>query len=93
MSYRARRRLTRTARLALRPSPPRPLAPVESQSAIAVLHDGRFLDLAPAQVYATLLYEGVYLCCERSMYRLLAAQREVREQRRQIRHPTYTARE
>ena len=54
-----------------------------------VLHDPRFVDLAPAQVVAALLDEGTYLCSERTMYRVLAANREVRERRDQLRHPHY----
>lgn len=38
---------------------------------VAVLSEPRFVDLAPAQVYATLLDEGVYMCSIRQMYRLL----------------------
>jgi putative transposase len=56
-----------------------------------VLHEPRFVDLAPAEVYATLLDEGAYLCSERTMYRLLAEHTEVRERRDQLRHPTYAA--
>jgi putative transposase len=56
-----------------------------------VLHEPRFVDLAPAEVYATLLDEGAYLCSERTMYRLLAGHTEVRERRDQLRHPTYAA--
>jgi putative transposase len=56
-----------------------------------VLHEPRFMDLAPAEVYATLLDEGIYLCAERTMYRILAAQGEVRERRVQRRHPVYQA--
>ena len=41
-----------------------------------VLHEPRFVDLAPAQVYATLLDEGRYLSSERTMYRILAAEGE-----------------
>jgi putative transposase len=58
---------------------------------LAVLHEPRFVDLAPAEVYATLLDEGRYLCSERTMYRLLAAHDEVRERRNQLRHPRYVA--
>jgi putative transposase len=56
-----------------------------------VLHEPRFMDLAPAEVYATLLDGGQYLCSERTMYRLLAASHEVRERRDQLRHPCYAA--
>jgi len=58
---------------------------------LAVLHEPRFVDLAPAEVYATLLDEGQYLCSERTMYRVLAGHREVRERRDQLRHPHYAA--
>jgi putative transposase len=58
---------------------------------LARLHEPRFVDLAPAEVYATLLDEGAYLCSERTMYRLLARRGEVRERRDQLRHPTYAA--
>jgi putative transposase len=47
------------------------------------------MDRAPRQVYATLLDEGMYLCHWRTMYRILAAHAEVRERRKQRRHPTY----
>ncbi len=89
--YRARRRATRPVLAPPRRSPPRTLRPAECQRVLDVLHEDRFIDLAPAQVYATLLDEGVYLCAERTMYRVLADHREVRERRRQRRHPTYTA--
>jgi putative transposase len=74
-----------------RPTSPRALAPAEQQRVLDVLHEPRFVDLAPAEVYATLLDEGTYLCAERTMYRLLAAHDEVRERRAQRRHPVYTA--
>lgn len=72
-------------------SSPRELAPEEKQAVLAVLREERFVDLAPAEVYATLLDEGRYLCSERTMYRVLAANGEVRERRDQLRHPKYAA--
>ena len=39
---------------------------------LTVLHEPRFVDLAPAEIYASLLDEGCYLCSERTMYRVLA---------------------
>ena len=74
-----------------RSASPRALAPVERQRVLAVLHEPRFADLAPATVYATLLDEGTYHCSERTMYRVLAAHDEVRERRAQRRHPVYAA--
>lgn len=71
--------------------PARVLMPQEQQQVLDALRSPRFADLAPAEVYATLLDEGQYLCSERTMYRLLAAHREVRERRDVLRHPSYTA--
>jgi putative transposase len=65
----------------------RALSEAERAEVLAVLHEPRFVDLAPAQVYATLLEEGRYLCSERTMYRVLAENLEVRERRDQRVHP------
>lgn len=54
-----------------------------------VLHSERFVDRAPEAIVATLLEEGRWLCSARTMYRLLAEEGEVRERRRQRRHPEY----
>jgi putative transposase len=68
---------------------PRALSPVEKAAVLDVLHEPRFADLAPAEVYAGLLDDERYLCSERTMYRILAGNREVRERRNQLRHPHY----
>lgn len=91
--YRARRCLAHPRGRAPRPTPPRSLTSDERQQVLDVLHAPRFVDLAPAQVYATLLDEGQYLCAERTMYRVLVSQHEVRERRAQRRHPVYAAHE
>ena len=70
---------------------PRALAPAERAQLLDVLHAPRFVDLAPAEVYATLLDEGTYHCSERTMYRVLAAEGETTERRAQRRHPSYAA--
>ena len=72
-----------------RPAPPRTLSEPERMAVLAELHADRFADAAPAAVYATLLDEGTYLASERTMYRILAANAEVRERRDQLRHPAY----
>ena len=54
-----------------------------------VLHEPRFVDLSPAEVHATVLEEGRYLCSVRTMHRILAENAEVRERRDQLRHPSY----
>jgi putative transposase len=53
------------------------------------LHSFRFVDSSPAQIYATLLDEGRYLCSIRTFYRLLESRGELRERRNQLRHPNY----
>jgi len=72
-----------------RPAPARALSHAERQAVLGVLHSERFVDCSPAQVWATLLDEGRYLASERTMYRLLEANGEVRERRDQLRHPAY----
>jgi len=71
-----------------RPSPRR-LSDVERRDALDVLHSERFVDKAPGEVVATMLDEEQYICSERTMYRLLEAECEVRERRNQLRHPPY----
>jgi len=71
--------------------PARALTPNEVAHIRTVLNSDRFADCTPRQIYATLLDEGTYLCHWRTMYRILAAHREVRERRNQLRHPTYAA--
>jgi putative transposase len=66
---------------------PRALPAAERTQVLALLHDARFVDLPPAEVYATLLDEGKYVCSIRTMYRILQEHAEVRERRRQLRHP------
>jgi putative transposase len=87
--YRRRRRESSPRRRGNRPSPPRALRAEERAQVLAVLHSERFVDQAPVQVAATLLDEGRYLCSPRTMYRLLAAQGEVRERRDRRVHPVY----
>jgi len=72
-----------------RPKPASALSPAERQAVLDVLHEPRFADLAPAEVYARLLDDERYLCSERTMYRVLAENVEVRERRDQLRHPEY----
>jgi len=86
-----RRRCPKPHPPAPRPSPPRTLPPAERTAVLAVLHEPRFVDRAPAEVYARLLDEGRYLCSERTMYRVLQANQEVRERRDQLCHPRYAA--
>jgi putative transposase len=68
----------------------RALSVQERQDVLDLLHAPRFVDRAPAEVVATLLDDGTYRCSARTMYRILAAESEVRERRDQLRRPTYT---
>jgi putative transposase len=66
---------------------PRALSEHEQQGILDVLHSPRFVDVAPAEVWATLLDEGVYLGSISTFYRLLRRADESRERRRQATHP------
>ena len=83
------RRRRPAAALRARAKPRRALDGAERQLVLERLGEPRFVDLAPAEVYACLLDEGVYLCSIRTMYRVLHANGEVRDRRRQLRHPAY----
>jgi len=75
---------------AARPTPPLALAQTERQKIIDILHSDKFCDMAPHQVYATLLDAGIYLCSIRTMYRILASEHgDVKERRRQVQRPHY----
>ncbi|MEY8017786.1 hypothetical protein [Mycobacterium servetii] len=71
----------------VRPEPLNKLTEAERQQILTVLRSEQYCDLAPAQVWARLLDDGVYLCSIRTMYRLLAIAGENRERRRQRTHP------
>ena len=72
-----------------RPKPARALTVRQRQAVLDLLHAPRFADQAPAEVYASLLDEGVYHCSIRTMYRVLDQNDEIRERRNQLRHPVY----
>jgi len=70
-----------------RASSARALPEGERVQVLAHLRTPRFADQTLTGVFATLLDEGTCLCGVRTMYRILAAQGEVAERRRQRRHP------
>jgi putative transposase len=84
-----RRRPPRVREHRPRPAPARALSEPERACVLEQLHSERFVDASPAEVWATLLDEGTYLASERTMYRILAADGEVRERRAQLTHPPY----
>jgi putative transposase len=75
--------------VATQPTYPPALSVGERQDVLGVLNSEKFWDQAPGEVYATLLDQGRYLCSERTMHRILAADQQVRERRHQLRHPQY----
>jgi putative transposase len=87
--YRRRVAKVRKSPTKPRPTPARALAVPERKRVLTLLHSERFMDQSPGQIVATLLDEEKYLCSERTMYRILAAENEVRERRNQLRHPNY----
>jgi putative transposase len=90
--YRERARLagkSRPVSVQPRPRPPLSLTQAEQDVLLGVLDSERFADVAPATVFATLLDENRYHGSVRTMYRLLAAQNQTGERRRQRVHPVY----
>jgi len=84
--YRRRRPPTPKA-----PRPPRTpanaLSAEEADRLLDLLRSERFRDLAPAQVWAVLLDEDVYVASISTMYRLLRRTGEVHDRRAQAAHP------
>lgn len=68
----------------------RALVAGEKAAVLEILDSERFQDQSPREVYATLIDEGRYLCSVRTLYRTLAAEKQVNERRNQLRHPNYT---
>jgi len=66
---------------------PRALSAAEQQAILDHLHSDRFADLAPAEVWAILLDEGIYLGSVSTFYRLLRRAGESQERRAQATHP------
>ena len=68
-------------------APANALSQAERARVLEVLNSAEFVDQAPAQIYATLLGRGEYLRSPATMYRILGENAQVRERRRQARHP------
>jgi putative transposase len=66
---------------------PAALSPAEREGLLAALNAERFADKSPAQAWAILLDEGIYLASISTMYRVLRAEGQVRERRVQAAHP------
>lgn len=89
----ARATATRKPRI---PSPVRvaPVVPanrlteLERARILAVVNSPEFVDLPPIQIYARLLDEGIYVGSISTIYRVLTANKQVKERRRLARHPS-----
>jgi putative transposase len=66
-------RRPRRVQIAVRTSPRR-LSEAEETAILETLNSARFRDMAPGEIYATMLDEGTYQCSERTMYRILERQ-------------------
>ncbi|PWR17318.1 IS3 family transposase [Micromonospora sicca] len=71
-----------------RPAPANRLSDAERAHVLAVLDSDRFVDTTVTEAFATLLDEGVYLASISTLYRILRADNQVVDRRRQARHPT-----
>lgn len=75
----------------VRHSPPRTLASEERQIILDIAHSDRFINASPAEIVYVLLDENIYIASERTFYRVLADNGEIRERRNLARHPYYAA--
>jgi len=73
-----------------RTAPPLSLSWEERASVLDTLNSERFQDKSPYEVYPAILDEGKYRCCISTMYRILWAQDQVKERRKQVQRPAYT---
>ena len=67
--------------------PSNKLSAAERAHVLATVNSARFVDLPPMQIYAQLLDEGTYMCSISTFYRVLAENSQIKERRRQARHP------
>lgn len=70
-----------------RPAPANALSAAERAQLLGVLDGEDFVDASPAQVHAVLLDQGKYLASVSTMYRVLRANAQVKDRRRQAAHP------
>jgi putative transposase len=63
------------------------LSEAEQKCVLDLLHEPKHADLAVAQVWCRALDDGIYLCSQSTMHRLLGLHGESRERRRQRTHP------
>ena len=72
-----------------RRKPPRKLSKSERTQVLETLNSQTYQDEAVASVYTKLLDQGEYLCSQRTMYRILKAEKQVHQRRQQCKKPVY----
>lgn len=73
----------------VRPPSHRALSAEERGRVLEILHSDRFVDVSPAEVHATMLDEGEFICSPRTYYRILKQEKENGDRRNQRTHPKY----
>ena len=86
------RRVGRVTPNAPRPVPPNKLFKERVELVLSTLNSPRFVDCSPAQAYHVLLDEGTYIASISTFYRVLRANGQLRDRRRQaVRRPQVAA--
>jgi len=80
---------SRKPKSADRRKPPRKLTEPERNEVLHLLNSETFRDEAVPSVHAKLLDQGRYLCSQRTMYRILKAEKQVRQRQHEREHPVY----
>ena len=69
--------------------PPRKLQQGERAEVLATLNSQTYQDESVPSAHTQLLDHGTYLCSQRTMYRILQAEKQVRQRRNRREHPVY----
>jgi len=69
--------------------PPRKLQESERAQVLTTLNSETYQDESVPSAQTQLLDQGTYLCSQRTMYRILQAEKQVRQRRNQREHPVY----
>jgi putative transposase len=77
-----RRSSTKAASSNMKKPSPRKLSREEEEKILSIVNSERFCDMAPGEIFYSLLDEGRYYCSERTIYRILQRNRQ-NVQRRQ----------
>ena len=80
-------RAPRTPVSRVRVVPANKLSLRERAEILKVVNSPEFVDLPPIQIYAKLLDEGIYLASISTIYRILNENKQIKDRRRQARHP------